>query len=468
MLLLLLYSASCAGRATAETGKKINDTTTAARFSIHDLPEPGKIIDHVVCIADPSQSYALYIPVKGNNNALPIIYFFDPHGDGALPLRKYKLLADEYGFILAGSNNSKNGNDWAAAENTWRNLSGDTKSRLKINGNRVYTCGFSGGAKVAGYVALNHPGIKAVIANGAGLPDGTLAGNFNFSFTAIAGEGDMNLTDLVAFSNELDKTRTRHHLLLFEGKHEWAPLNCMSIAFEGLQLDAMQQALVPKDDAFINRYIAKSKQRLDGEHNSNQLVKAGREYKLSISFLDGLSNDATWFKTKAASLAGKAQYQQQLQAQENILAKEENTKSEYMQHFQQGDMHYWTTTIGDLQTRAHAKTAETGMNQRLLAYLSLAFYSISNHLLGSNENSAARHFVELYKMADPANSEAWYFSAMLHAREKQVQAAETDLLKAVDAGFRDKSRMEQQPEFQTPPARLNFSKIESKMAAKGH
>src|SRR6266404_2597304 len=76
-----------------------------------DLYEAGKVIDSVICKADPAQSYALYIPSKGNATALPVIYFFDPHGSGALPLNKYRSLAEAYGFILAGSNNSKNGND---------------------------------------------------------------------------------------------------------------------------------------------------------------------------------------------------------------------------------------------------------------------------------------------------------------------------------------------------------------------
>src|ERR1700749_4024462 len=98
------------------------------------LMEPGRLIDTVICQKDPAQSYALYIPVRGGTGALPIVYFFDPHGDGSLPLKKYKSLADTYGFILAGSNNSKNGNDWPTTENIWQHLSGDTRTRLKIRG----------------------------------------------------------------------------------------------------------------------------------------------------------------------------------------------------------------------------------------------------------------------------------------------------------------------------------------------
>lgn len=134
-----------------------------------------------------------------------------------------------------------------------------------------------------------------------------------------------------------------------------------------------------------------------------------------------------------------------------------------MQHFEDSDNSYWTTAISKLKTNAAAKTAEGAMNQRLLAYLSLAFYSLSNHLINSNENDAARHFVELYKMADPANSEAWYFSAILHARAHDTQATESDLLKAVENGFRDKPRLLKQPEFKNQSKPIDFYKIESRM-----
>jgi hypothetical protein len=421
---------------------------------------PGQIVDSVVCKADPSHTYAVYIPIKGNKEALPAIYFFDSHGVGSLPLRKYRALADAYGFILIGSNNSKNGNDWNSTETIWRRLSEDTRQRLKLNETRLYTVGFSGGAKVASFVAIQHPGIKGVIANGAGLPDGVSAGDFDFSLTAIAGEGDMNMTDLVALDGDLDKTRTRHRILFFEGKHEWAPENTMRMAFMGWQLDAMETKLIPRDEAVINAWISKSRERVENDSQENLLIKAWQECRLSINLLTGLT-DAGWFRQKAAALEENARYRKQRQEEENLLATEQHMKAEYMQHFQQGETDYWTKTIDGLRVKAGARTAESGMNQRLLAYLSLAFYSISNQLINGGQNGAARHFTELYKMADPTNSEAWYFSAILHAREGDGRATVSDLQTAVKNGFNDRQRLRQQSEFRQ--LKIDLSAVERKM-----
>jgi hypothetical protein len=424
---------------------------------------PGKVIERVVCKADTNQSYALYIPLRGDKDPLPVLYFFDSHGVGALPLRKYLALAEAYGFILVGSNNSRNGNDWPMTEAIWGRLFEDTRRRLHMMSDRIYACGFSGGAKVASYLAIEHGEIKGVIANGAALPDGVSAGDFRFSFTAIAGEGDMNMTDLVAINEALDKTRTRHRILFFDGRHEWAPEATMRIAFEGLQFDAMRAGVIAKDGAAIEGYIGRSKGRVDADRQAGLLIGARRECVLSLALLDGLTGEAGWFGAQAAAIGKDARYLRQQQEQVKILATEEQTKAGYMQQFQQGDMAYWTKTIEDLRVRAVGKTDLAAMYQRLMAYLSLAFYSISNQLINGNQNDAARHFVELYKLDDPSNSEAWYFSAVLHARTGDGHSAGADLLKAAGYGFNDEARLRGQPEFQPLSGQIGLSAIERKM-----
>ena len=423
----------------------------------------GQVIDKIACQADPAQSYALYIPVRGNQQPLPVIYFFDSHGVGALPLRKYKALADAYGFILVGSNNSKNGNDWPTTETIWKRLLEDTRRRLKMRDQRIYACGFSGGAKVASYIAIQHPEVKGVIANGAGLPDGVSAGDFPFSFTAIAGEGDMNMTDLAGLTGELDKTRTRHRILFFDGKHEWAPEGTMRTAFAGLDLDAMAMGLLARDEVAINATVARSKQRVTSGIQAGELIRARQECEVAISYLNGLSGETDWFKRQAAALDRDPAYVKQRATRQQLLAVEENTKADYMQHFQQGDMQYWTATIDGLKGKVAARTAASGMYQRLLAYLSLAFYSISNQLLNANQNEGARHFVQLYKLADPTNSEAWYFSAILDAREGNGHAATADLLTAAAQGFNDRTRLRQQPEFQHMAGQIDLARVECRM-----
>ncbi|MEO6499372.1 MAG: hypothetical protein ABIN95_10175, partial [Mucilaginibacter sp.] len=408
----------------------------------------GIVIKNVPCKADSAQTYALYIPAHYHNKALPVMYFFDPHGDGSLPLNKYKGLADRYNFILIGSNISKNGNDFSASENIWRVMFDDSKKRLLVNTDRIYACGFSGGAKVAGYIGLHHAEIKGVIANGAGLPDATVAGDFNFSFTALAGQGDMNMTDLVATNSNFDKTQTKHRIILFAGKHEWAPETAMSVAFAGLQFDAMYHKLIAVNDTMISNFVAGSKNDIAACLQGNNYLKAELQCKLCMNMLDGLSNEVAWFKQKDAVLQSDPVYQKQLQAEQKLFNAEQNAKGVFMQQFQQADMNYWIKTISELRTKSTVKTAEGAMNQRLLAYLSLAFYTISEQLITAGQDKDGQYFVALYKLSDPVNSEAWYFSAILNARKNDIKATENDLLMAVKYGFADKGRLLKEADFQ--------------------
>ncbi|WP_343672932.1 hypothetical protein [Chitinophaga sp.] len=391
----------------------------------------GKVIDTVACKADPSQTYALYIP-PGNNGA--VIYCFDAHGAGVLPLNNYKTLADKYGYILVGSNNSKNGNDWGTTENIWQALEKDTRARLHIDTSHVYALGFSGGAKVAGYVALNHPGIKAVIVNGAGLPDGTPPADFPFTYTTLAGEGDLNLTDLLGYHMALNKTNTKHHLIPYNGKHEWAPATAMDIAFAGIKAD---EGAAPPD------FMARSRTRMEMDVQSNQFLKAETECRLLLSYMP---ND-NFFKNQLDIILSNPAYKTQSQEQMAVLVKEQNTKAAYNANLGTQDTAYWPKTIRSLNAGAQLPSFEGAMNQRLLAYLSLMFYSVSNHYIASHTDDVARHFVDLYELADPTNSEAYYFSAILYARAGDAAHAETALQQAVNNGFKDKVRYEQQPEF---------------------
>ncbi|MEO7120535.1 MAG: hypothetical protein ABIY62_05530, partial [Ginsengibacter sp.] len=95
LAILLFYAASCTGGNHEETTNENDDidTSIVAHQAIFNIFQKGKVIPNVLCEADPAQSYALYIPSKSSQEPLAVIYFFDPHGDGSLPLDKYKSLA---------------------------------------------------------------------------------------------------------------------------------------------------------------------------------------------------------------------------------------------------------------------------------------------------------------------------------------------------------------------------------------
>src|SRR2546427_358384 len=74
-----------------------------------DLPR-GQIVDEVKCAADPSQSYALYLPSNYSpDRAWSLLVGFHPAARGRAIAETYQAAAEKYGYVVAGSNSSRNG-----------------------------------------------------------------------------------------------------------------------------------------------------------------------------------------------------------------------------------------------------------------------------------------------------------------------------------------------------------------------
>ena len=183
-----------------KTNKQNNTTHTKDSIApvVKENFPKGEVIENIICKGDASQSYAMYLPQNySTEKTYPVVYAFDAHGTGKLPVSKYKDLAEQYGYILIGSNNSKNGNAWEESEGIAEKLFADVQNRLSINTQRIYLLGFSGGARVANGITITNGAIEGVICCGAAAP-GTNSKNprNNYTWLGIAGTEDFNYTEM--------------------------------------------------------------------------------------------------------------------------------------------------------------------------------------------------------------------------------------------------------------------------------
>ena len=167
-LLFFVFSTSCNVGIKQKKEEQNNttpkDTTPAAA---KEKFETGAVIDKIITLADASQSYSLYLPKNyDSHKTYAVIFAFDPHGTGKLPVDKYKTLAEQYNFILIGSNNSKNGLQFEESKEIAEKLFADAQMRLSVNTARIYLLGFSGGARVANGLTITN-GAIAVNTNSA-------------------------------------------------------------------------------------------------------------------------------------------------------------------------------------------------------------------------------------------------------------------------------------------------------------
>jgi predicted esterase len=252
----------------------------------------GEIVESVVCSNDPSQSYALYLPSNYTpDRKWPVLYAFDPGARGRVALERFREAAEQYSWILVGSNNSRNG-PLRPSVDAWNAIAGDTRERFAIDGARVYAAGFSGAARAAIQLATLCRGcISGVIVCGAGFPVGiTPSPALHFAVFAAAGEEDFNYPEVQELGDALAKAGMPHRVEIFAGRHEWVPASVATSAVEWLELKAMQAGTRPPDSRVVAALQQKALERAEALENVKKPLDAYRVYAGAVDAFRGLSD----------------------------------------------------------------------------------------------------------------------------------------------------------------------------------
>jgi dienelactone hydrolase len=255
---------------------------------------PGQSDNHRTCAKNPDQTYALYLPSNYTpTRKWPIIYAFDPSARGDRPVDTLKAGAEKYGYIVAASNNSRNG-PWPPEIEAAQAVSDDTHTILSIDDHRVYFTGFSGGARVAGRIAQLCKCAAGVYLNGAGFPSGTSPSPKDSVFPIFAAVGnlDFNFPEVTRLDEALAAANYPHFLRYFEGPHQWAPSEVAEEALVWFRLVAMKKDLTPPDADFIAQQRDAEIARAKAFEQSGNLFYAWREYNQAIAIFDGLADIA--------------------------------------------------------------------------------------------------------------------------------------------------------------------------------
>lgn len=250
----------------------------------------GRIIEKVSCRNDPAQTYALYLPSYYTpDKKWPILFALDPGARGNVPVELFKNAAEEYGYILAGSNNSRNG-PLKVVEDAVNAIMADAGLRFPLNPQRVYLAGFSGGARAAILTGFASTGrIAGIVACGAGFPPSIRpAAPVPFALYITVGWEDFYFPELRELDRTLSGLGVIHELETFSGGHTWPPESVCRHALEWLEIQAMKSGRRDKDMRLIDRIYARTIEEAAACEKSLDLSASWERYASAARSFAGL------------------------------------------------------------------------------------------------------------------------------------------------------------------------------------
>ena len=439
-----------------------NQLNACIGFSI--IP-PGKVVDTIKCINNRQQSYALYLPSYYNViNRYPVIYIFEPAARGSLPVSKYKDLAEEFGFILVCSNNSKNGpqepTDKAASA-----VFTDTQIRFTIDTSRIYTMGFSGGARVATRLAIQMSNIKGVIGCGAGFPYEYKPNKWNrFTYVGLIGNLDMNYYELKNLEPLLNNCDLKHYMVYFNENHIWPPKEEIRKAFIYLKFDAMQRKLAKIDSVYIADF---KQERLDSINNEKNVFN---QYIGSRDLLKHIINlsETDELESKINMLLKEPSVNQKLASEKHYLKIESELSNLYGKAFFRSEeyaLQWWKKEMAKLNSNTEDSLNVEMLNVSTRMINKVYLMVFEDYMLNSRTLSfeqSIRNF-KIATLAKPKSPYPEYYLASIYSKNKKAGPAIKMLENSIAKGFTNLEYLKQDKNFDNLRTKKKFVELEKKL-----
>lgn len=424
--LLFLLSLLAAGSASAQNGLL------------------GRVLEKVTCGSDAAQTYALYVPASYKpDKAWPVIFCFDPGARGLEPVKRLSAAAEKFGYIVAGSLNSRNG-AWAANAAAIQAMVGDVQSHLNLDPQRVYTAGLSGGARVATQLAISGMS-KGVIACSAGFPQGRdgIPDAVAFPFFGTAGTEDFNYGELRHVDEQLDDLKANHRIVIFDGTHEWAPAEVLGEGMQWLVIQEMRAGTRPKDEGLIKAAFAARVAALPAA----PVAEVWRATKSLAADFRGLA-DVKDYEKKTKELASSAEWKAARKA-ERELAKREDALSSNLAEAAGGSAAAMRKQVAAIRAIADGPddSPERRMGRRVLGGAVVSARESVRTLLDQGQYDTAAGLLEMATAIRPEQSRNYVELARVRALLNDKPKALVALQTAAEKGYADAARLEADADF---------------------
>lgn len=382
-------------------------------------------------------NYSFYLPSGYNGkNALPIVFFIDPKGNGTQPISFYKDLSDKYGYILVGSNTIKNGLPASYTTVLFEALLKEVRGRFLIDEKRMFTSGFSGGAKLAILFAQQYPEIIGVAACGASLP---LLSDHQptYYYAGIVGEKDFNYLESNQTFSVFDQKGYDYTSVVFNGGHEWPPMASFEFALTGFEIFCMKTDRISKNDPWLHKLWVKMQDSIAAQEQRGDYFKQHQTLRQASRWFYGLKSIKE-LRQQEALVQNHPDFISVINKKQRLLKKEVSLRSEFIRAIELRDLDWWRVEIENIRKTITKEDHEVALvSQRLLNYISMAGYMLTKTDLDDGKLDEAYKKIQIYQMVDPENPDAYLMAARYFMLMEDPAAMKENFNKAKALGFAD-------------------------------
>ena len=461
---LLLAFAAAGARAQA-----LAPPTDLARL------ERGMIHSGLPTGRDPTQTFELYLPAAFDPaRRWPLLLVFDPRSRGRLAAETFVPAAEQWGWIVASSNNTISDGPFEPNLRAVNAMFPDLMARLPVDDRRIYAAGFSGGAIVAWVVGQQTGRLAGVISVGGRPVEGLEDQPPRFALWATAGTTDFNYQP----TRHLDELAARglraHRLEYFEGEHSWFGAEDAARALAWLEVVAMREERRPTDATLVERLLAADLAGAEALLAAGAGPHALRRLRAIADTFRGLA-DVTSVERRAAALEADPAVHRGLK---------EETRADA---FEQGARLRLANTLAllrnsqpvpplarleaDLDLRRLLEVAgETGPRalaaRRALGAVRAEFgFYLSRDLFASGDYVRAVPALRIATRSAPGDATAWYNLACAEARTGLSTEALASLERALDLGIPRPTQIESDADLASLHSDPTFFRLVEKARA---
>jgi dienelactone hydrolase len=445
---------------------------TSQVFLFSQVPLKGQVTDIVECRDIAGQSYALYLPAHyDDNKSWPVILIFDPAARGRTGVDAFVKAGRKYGFILACSNNSRNGpmeNNLTSAAAMLKDL----QERFTLDQRRIFVAGFSGGSRFAMSLAVTNKRISGVIGCGAGLPNDRNylpTANSDFLYYGLAGTRDMNYLEMNELPGILSKqTKVVSYIRLFSGGHQWPASDLITQAVEWLLLQEMNRKIIPADPEFLASVEKKTQDLINSELSAGNQHDAVLYMSFAVRDFQG-TPFAMQMTQQLNNTENSAEYRTAHRRWNKIVSNEQERREKYLNYlgdiFKSGSLPDSALTWYKNEVRTLIRLRDKGspensqMASRVLNFISILCYEQGIAYYRSRFYAPAAFLFEICTLSNSENQNNYYNLARALAGSGKAKESIDALSAAIQHGFNSRKPVDSDPVFDNIRNEIRFKAL---------